>query len=110
MRDLLVAVFRRSGYDVVPVPDGNTLVAQLRDGTLELPDVIITDVIMPGVDGFGVLREVERLPVPPAVILITAFGDPITHRRAREHGAAEVVDKPFDIDAIRRLVARIVRT
>jgi DNA-binding response OmpR family regulator len=108
MRDLLVAVFRRSGYEVIPMQDGNALIEHLRDEVTTPPDLIITDVIMPGVDGFGVLREVERLSVPTAVILITAFGDAITHRRALEHGAAEVVDKPFDIDAIRALVQRIL--
>ncbi len=108
MRDLLVAVFERSGYDVSAVPDGSALIERLRDDSRAPPDVVITDFVMPGIDGFGVLREVERLSVPTAVILITAFGDGITHRRALEHGAAVVVDKPFDLDAIRKLVRGIV--
>jgi CheY-like chemotaxis protein len=109
MRDLLVAVFRREGYEVSAAPTGLEVLERIHDPSEPALDMIVTDAMMPEADGFEVLRAVERLDAPPAVILITAFGDPLTHRRALEHGAVEVVDKPFDLDAMRRLVRRVLR-
>jgi DNA-binding response OmpR family regulator len=108
MRDLLVAVFRRAGYDVVSVGSGREVIARMNDASAPRPDVIISDVVMPDEGGFSVLRELERFDSPPAVILITAFGDPLTHRRGLEHGATHVMDKPFDLGVMLALVERLL--
>jgi len=115
MRDLLAASLRGDGYDVIEAMNGIELLKQIHkigssmfEGQPEPLDLVITDVRMPGFSGLEVLeclRDSEwRLPV----IVITAFGDANTHHRALELGAAEVLDKPFDLDKLREVVFRVV--
>jgi DNA-binding response OmpR family regulator len=109
MRRMLCAVLRRSGFQVEVAEDGHAVRTRLESAVAK-PDIIITDLRMPGWSGFHVL-EWTRKSLPRArVILITAFGDEQTHRRAAALGAAAVFDKPFDcgelLDAIGGLVGR----
>lgn len=104
-------ILRSDGYDVVEVPDGggvlDVLVRTLADElSLRDFDVIITDVRMPGFSGMDVLRAVRDLPQAPPVIVMTAFGNKETHREADRLGADAVLDKPFDLDDLRRAVER----
>jgi DNA-binding NtrC family response regulator len=63
---------------------------------------------MPGPSGFDVLHWLQAwLPEVP-LILITAFGDAQTHRRASELGAAAIIDKPFDLQELHNHVARVI--
>ncbi len=99
MRELLANWFQRVGYRTAVARDGRELIALLDEiaeqGTL--PDLVISDVRMPGMDGLSALARIHaRFPEVP-VVLITSFGDRTTHRRARELGAAAVLDKPFDL-------------
>lgn len=110
MRKMLCAVLRRNGFEVEAAADGHDVRARLESTAAVTPDIIITDLRMPGWSGFHVL-EWTRKSLPQArVILITAFGDEQTHRRAAALGAAAVFDKPFDcgelLDAIEGLVGR----
>ena len=85
---------------LVECADGPGAVERLRD---EAFDLMILDIQMPGMDGFGVLREVakERLPV---VIFVTAHDDHAV--RAFEVRAVDYVLKPFPEDRLRAAVAR----
>jgi len=69
------------------------------------PDVLVLDIIMPVLDGIGVLERMRLLDVmPPRVIMLTAFGQESITRRAMDLGALYYVLKPFDLDV---LLARI---
>ena len=110
MRSLLEASLRRGGFEVHLADSGDTLLAALDAATAsgQVPDLVITDVRMPGSDGLEVLRRIRRtLPTLP-VILITAFGDRRTHERARSLGATFVINKPFRLGAFRERVEAIV--
>ena len=63
--------------------------------------LILSDINMPGMSGLEMLREVrsERPGVP--VIMITAYGDPATRRKALEGGAASLLTKPIDFSLLR---------
>ncbi|MGA8941761.1 MAG: sporulation transcription factor Spo0A [Thermoactinomyces sp.] len=68
----------------------------------EIPDVLVLDIIMPHLDGLGVLEQIHQmdLEVLPKVIMLTAFGqENITHR-AVELGASYYILKPFDLDVL----------
>jgi len=71
-----------------------------------LPDVILLDVMMPGMDGTGVLRALQRVPATAAVpvIFLTAKAMPAEHDRLRALGARAIVTKPFDPAALPHLV------
>jgi CheY-like chemotaxis protein len=99
MRELLANWFQRVGYRTAVARDGVELLALLDRGAQQgsLPDLVISDVRMPGMDGLSALARIQdQFPDVP-VVLITSFGDGGTHRRARALGAAAVLDKPFDL-------------
>ncbi len=76
----------------------------------ERPDVVLMDVMMPGIDGFTTMTRLRALPtgtdVP--VIFITAGAGPDEHRRVRELGAHGVIDKPLDPWALAGHVRRLL--
>jgi two-component system response regulator MprA len=89
------------GYDVAAVSDGGAALAQVERS---LPDLIVLDVAMPGLDGLAVTRRLraKRLPVP--ILLLTAR-DALEERVAGlDAGADDYLVKPFEVD---ELVARV---
>ena len=81
--------------------NGSQVLAALQESS---PDVLLLDIIMPHLDGIGVLEKLAELPRRPRVVVLTAFGHEQVTRRAAELGADYCVLKPFDLDV---LVARI---
>lgn len=109
MRSLLVMLLQAQGYLIEPCEDGAALVERIEaslSGGGDLPQLVISDVRMPGLSGIEMLHWVQRECPEVPVILITAFGDRQTHQRAAELGALAVVNKPFDLGELRSQVAR----
>ena len=113
MRRMLVKALAGDGHEVLEAGEGDEVLSLLgrclSAGQNQEPDLIISDIRMPGHSGLEVLAILREIPWPGPVILITAFGDEHTHAEARMLGAAEVFDKPFDVDqlllAVRALLA-----
>ena len=71
------------------------------------PDIVLTDVRMPEMDGLALLREIRRLMPQVDVVLMTAFDDmPIVASAMRE-GAADFLVKPLDLHVLRRVLSRV---
>ncbi len=68
----------------------------------QVPDVLVLDIIMPHLDGLGVLEKVQAMPMRPRpkIIMLTAFGQENITQRAVELGAAYYILKPFDMDVL----------
>lgn len=68
----------------------------------QVPDVLVLDIIMPHLDGLGVLEKVQsmRIQPMPKIIMLTAFGQENITQRAVELGAAYYILKPFDMDVL----------
>jgi DNA-binding response OmpR family regulator len=110
MRGMLESALFRAGFEVESASNGAELLARLdaADRDSRPPELIVSDICMPGLTGLDVLTRVrQRFPSVP-VILITAFGDALTHRRARSLGAVEVIDKPFDLGMLCRRILSIL--
>ncbi len=112
MRIMVAAVLRKDGYHVTELKSGQELLDAVsrtlgQDGYVAEPDLIISDVRMPGFWGLDVLATLRRTDWETPVILITGFGDIETHTEASLLGAAAVIDKPFDLDAFREKVQSI---
>jgi CheY-like chemotaxis protein len=112
-RFLLASALRQDGYQIVAVGNGVDLVDILgdslsQDGTLAPFDLVLSDLRMPGWPGLEALARFGPSPGMPPMILFTAFGDEDTHRRALELGALTLLDKPFDIDYLRQIVAQVL--
>ena len=107
MRSFVYRTLVADGYDVVEAADGPQMLARMSAvffvGTAR-PDVIVTDVRMPGCSGLEVLAVVRQAGLKIPVILITAFGDEALHTRARQLGATRVLDKPFDADLLQEAI------
>lgn len=109
MRGLLANALSRDGHIVVEAADGAELLQLLADtmddgNPQSMYDLIVTDVRMPGWSGLDILVGVRHFPVPPPVIIITAFGDERIHADAHRLGAVATLDKPFDVDDLRTVV------
>jgi putative two-component system response regulator len=93
---LLEAHLAAAGYDVVSAYDGKEALEKIDDGCL--PDLVILDVMMPGLNGFEVCREIkkgeETRRVP--VMLLTALQELDDKVRGFESGADEFLSKPVD--------------
>jgi two-component system response regulator (stage 0 sporulation protein A) len=76
-----------------------------------VPDVIILDIIMPVLDGIGVLEKIQTMNINPTpqVIMLTAFGQENITKRAVELGAAYYILKPFDMDILANRIRQVVR-
>ena len=76
-----------------------------------IPDVLVTDVDMPRLDGFGLIRAVRRLYPEVPVIVMTgdaSYGDRSIDEIAAEHGAVATLLKPFDLSLLEEAVRRVV--
>jgi two-component system nitrogen regulation response regulator GlnG len=81
---------------------------ELKQGREEAPDVLVSDIRMPGIDGLQLLSEIkERYPELP-VIIMTAYSDLDSAVSVYEGGAFEYLPKPFDVDEAVELVQRAI--
>jgi two-component system chemotaxis response regulator CheY len=101
MRDMLRLSLESAGFRVVQAEDG---VHGLEVLAGEMPDVIVTDINMPRMDGFGFIEAVRR---STPVLVLTTEVDAEKKSRAKAAGATGWIVKPFDpvklVDAIRRV-------
>lgn len=85
-------------------------VLQMIDQLPELPDVLILDIIMPHLDGLGVLERLRDMNLSPApkIIMLTAFGQENITQRAVQLGASYYILKPFDMEVLVSRVRQLV--
>ena len=110
LRTLLSLLLTEEGYQVSALSSGRELfdrVAEELGSSTSSFDAIVSDVRMPGMSAFDVLSQLRGITQRVPVILITAFADQATQRRAERLGVAAVLDKPFDIDDLRRTLLEI---
>lgn len=78
-------------------------------GTLTAPDVILLDLNMPVLDGFGFLEAFKKLRIPNKenikIIVVSSSQDPNDIRRSKELGAAEYISKPLTESTLRQALA-----
>ncbi|MDQ1289153.1 MAG: hypothetical protein QG622_2719 [Actinomycetota bacterium] len=92
-------VSKVSGFRVAGiVHDGASALARVRQGGI---DLVLLDLTMPGMDGIQVCRQLQALPHPPDVIVITAIRDMATVHAAVRHGAMQYLVKPFVFATLR---------
>ena len=106
MRDLLRLALTQRGYRVLQAVDGLDGLETLETGA---PDVIITDINMPRLDGFGFIERVrkeERYRATPILVLTTESG-PEMKERARRAGATGWIVKPFDPEKLSAAIRKV---
>jgi two-component system nitrogen regulation response regulator GlnG len=87
---------------------GDLVLEQLKRGTDNPPDVLVSDIRMPGLDGLQLLSEIQRNQPDLPVIIMTAYSDLDSAVSVYEGGAFEYLPKPFDVDEAVDLVQRAI--
>jgi len=98
---------RAFGHDVAVATDGAEALASIASWD---PAVVLLDLRMPNVDGFGVLEGLSELEQNPQVIVVTAHGSIEAAVRAIQLGATDFIPKPFDYTHLEHVIGRCVDT
>jgi DNA-binding response OmpR family regulator len=97
IRAFVASAFEAEGFAVDVVEDGENGLARALNGSYVL---VILDLLLPGRDGFDVLRELHALRSELPVLILSARGDLSTKLRGFELGAVDYVAKPFSLDEL----------
>jgi len=87
--------------------NGNDALDMIRQ---EQPDVVVLDIIMPHLDGLGVMEKLGDAGKKPRVIILTSFGQENMTQRAVQLGADYYILKPFDLDTLGKRIRQLVGT
>jgi DNA-binding response OmpR family regulator len=102
---LVRAKLQADGYAIVTAGDGETGLTLLED---ERPDLVVLDVMMPGIDGFETLRRIRASSRVPVIMLTARSGDR-DKVRGLDLGADDYLAKPFNPDELSARVAAVLR-
>ena len=100
LAEMIGIVLQNEGFDVVFCADGSQALAQFQE---HHPDLVLLDVMLPGMDGFDVCRAIRRVSDAP-IVMLTARSDTSDVVTGLEAGADDYVPKPFKP---KELVARV---
>lgn len=101
-RQSLRIVFKNE-YNVLVASNGPDAIALANQQPI---DVAVLDILMEGMSGVDLLRELKQLDAQIEVVMLTAYETIETARQALRHGASDYLNKPFDIPTMRSAVAR----
>jgi two-component system NtrC family response regulator len=103
LRKVLEFNLEQEGYTVITASDG---AEALKCYDSHAPDLVITDIKMPGMNGIDLLKEIRRRDIEKLVIIITAFGTIDNAIEAMKLGAYDYITKPFNRDELRLVVRK----
>jgi DNA-binding NtrC family response regulator len=107
IRWVLEKTLSNNGYQVTAFESASVALSNFKRTQPESrPRLIITDVRMPGINGFELLKQIKHVSPQTPIIVMTAYTDLDTTVQAFHEGAFEYLPKPFDIDDALELVAR----
>ncbi len=107
MRLVLAAMLKKEGYEVSSAADGSEALAIMKSGGI---DAVISDLKMPNIDGMELLERIsDKYPEVP-VVMITAHGTVATAVEALKKGALDYITKPFDIDELKNVISKAIKT
>jgi two-component system, NtrC family, response regulator HydG len=103
--EVIAEAIERTGYDPVTATSGEEGLAALE---AERFDIVITDLMMKGVDGMQILREARQRSDTTEVVLVTGYGSVETAVEAMREGAAHYITKPVNLVELRTILAKTV--
>jgi DNA-binding NtrC family response regulator len=95
--------FKASGYTVQTAPDGVSGINKFKE---EEPDLVILDIMMPGLSGLDTLKELKQLNSSVPVIMLTAYGTPQSAIEALRLGAYDHLAKPFNTETLLEMIKK----
>ncbi len=106
IRLLLVELFAGEGYEMFQAGNGKDALEIVNQ---HVPDLVLLDMKIPGMDGLEILRHIKQTHPNIHVIMMTAYGELDIIQQAKDLGALSHFTKPFDIDEMREAVDRCLR-
>ncbi|MFI5211308.1 MAG: response regulator [Ignavibacteria bacterium] len=103
----LTAIIEDSGFKALTLPGGDGVLEEIES---KKPDLVILDKRLPGYDGIEILREVKKTYNDLKVIILTAYADEISARKAIEIGAFAFLTKPFDNEELISIIKKAVKS
>ena len=103
---LLRTNLRAAGYESLEAGNGQIALERIAG---DEPDIVLLDLMMPVLDGWGVLEGLQGNTDAPPVIVVSASDSSANVERARELGVAAYVTKPFNLPALVQLVASVAQ-
>jgi len=103
VRELLKTLLARQGYEVWMCGSGEEAKEVARQETF---DMIVTDLKMPGIDGLHLIQQIKEEQPDIAAVMVTGYATVETAVEALRHGADDYVTKPFNVEELRKVVAR----
>jgi DNA-binding NtrC family response regulator len=104
-RKAIVRIFEASGFDITTAKDGQEALDLLSESKYNL---IITDLKMPGLDGYELMREIKRREIIIPVIILTGYGEVETYMDLMNMGVYDHIEKPVSgrdlIDLARKAI------
>lgn len=103
-------ISEQSDMEVIGVAYNGDEVLQMIERDRKVPDVLILDIIMPHLDGLGVLERLRSMSLSPQphIIMLTAFGQETITQRAVQLGASYYILKPFDMEVLVNRIRQLV--
>src|SRR5512144_209323 len=97
LRRLLKKELTRKGFSVEVAADGRAAVEILKENTF---DILLLDIIMPGIDGISLMKKLQSDPASPAIIVLTGRATVETAVEAMKNGAFDYLTKPYKLDEL----------
>lgn len=107
MRDFLAKALKRAGHEVAPVADGEEGLDALGDRA-GVFDLLLTDIVMPGVDGIELARRAAEIDPGLKIMFITGFAAVALNAGSNAPKDAKVLSKPFHLRDLVDEVARVM--
>ncbi|HOJ52786.1 MAG TPA: response regulator [Syntrophales bacterium] len=104
-RESLEMYFTEEGHEVISADTGEKGIGRFKENRV---DLVILDIRLPDMDGFEVLKCLKGIDQDVKAIMITAFHDEQTIRKAMESGAFSYVKKPIDVGEFEAIVSRAI--
>ena len=106
IRTYLANLLELKGYQVDTAEDGRRALALLKEGAA--PDIVLLDIMMPGIDGIETLRQIREQHEDVPVVMLSVVGRASTIVQAMQLGAVDYLNKPFEEEELDSLLARVL--
>src|SRR5712692_9721968 len=103
LRKLVTEQLAKGDFDAAPAASGQQALDILREADY---DVVLLDIMMPGLSGLDALREIRKLEDPPEVVMLTADTSLSTGIEAMRHGAYDYLTKPATLDEMEAVIRK----
>lgn len=106
LRSLICSSLMANGYEYVPCENGDDALNAMQE---QAYDMLITDVMMPKLDGFSLAKKIRELDSQIPILFVTALDDKLSMKKGFELGIDDYLVKPFDIEILLMRVKALLR-